>query len=61
VAGISITTERAAAGERHQLSIRLDASHAREPRAIRGHVFIDTSDPEFPTLTVPVSAALLAL
>ena len=59
VPGLSIRTERAASGDRYQLTIGLDPAQARAAGVIRGTIVIDTNDPEFRTLRVPVSGVLL--
>lgn len=61
IPGISIHAERGQGGDRHQLTIQLDPLHATATRDIRGHVFIETNDAEFPRLRVPVTGTLLAL
>lgn len=61
VPGLSIKAERAKAGDRHQVTIEFDASHATAARRVVGHILIETNDPDFPTLRVPVTGGLLAL
>jgi hypothetical protein len=60
IPGLSIKTERAASGDRHQLTIALDAAQPLTAGTIRGNIVIETNDPEFPMLRVPVSGALLS-
>jgi hypothetical protein len=60
IPGLSIKTERAASGDRHQLTIALDAAQPLTAGTIRGNIVIETNDSEFPTLRVPVSGALLS-
>ncbi|HET9023467.1 MAG TPA: hypothetical protein VFN64_02780, partial [Burkholderiaceae bacterium] len=59
IPGLSIRTERAASGDRHQLTIALDPARPLAAGVIQGTIVIDTNDPEFPTVRVPVSGALL--
>jgi hypothetical protein len=61
VDGLSVRAERGPAGDRHQLTLQLDPAYATGPRAIRGNVLIETNDPRFPSLRVPITGALLAL
>lgn len=60
VEGLSIRSERGAAGDRHQLTIALDPDRPRGPGSIEGTIVIQTNDPEFPTLRIPVVGSLLA-
>lgn len=60
VPGLLIKTERAASGDRHQLTIALDSAQPLTAGTIRGNIVIETNDPEFPMLRVPVSGALLS-
>lgn len=55
--GISIGTERGPQGDRWQLTIafRKDA----QPGLIKGFIHIETNDPEFKTLAIPVRGGLL--
>ena len=57
--GLSIATERAASGDRHQLTITLNPKQPLTAGPIQGSIFIQTNDPEFPFLRVPVNGALL--
>jgi hypothetical protein len=60
IPGLSIKAERAASGDRHQLTIALDAAQPLTAGPIQGSIVIETNDSEFPTLRVPVSGALLS-
>jgi len=51
----TITSERAAKGDRHQITAKLQPG-ALQLRKIEGNIYIKTSDKEFPNLVVPVRA-----
>lgn len=53
---VAIAAERGPQGDRWQLTLRL--RKGVRPGAIKGSILIETSDPEFKTLTVPVRCVL---
>ncbi len=53
---ITITPERGPQGDRWQLTIRINKG--TPPSTINGSIHIETNDPEFKTLTVPVHGVL---
>ncbi len=53
-----ISAERGPLGDRYQATIKLSAGKL-EAGTIRGSVFIDTNDKEFPRLTVPVVGEII--
>ncbi len=55
---ITITAERGPQGDRWQLTIRINAG--AQPGVINGSILVETNDPEFKTLTVPVRGMLLS-
>ncbi len=55
--GISVTAERGRQGDRWQLNIGFRTSP--QPGLISGSIIIETNDPEFKTLTVPVRGAVV--
>jgi hypothetical protein len=59
VPGLEIGVERGPAGDRHQLTISINPRTQLNSGVIRGMVHIETNDPEFPHLSVPVSGQLL--
>lgn len=51
--GLTISAERGPLGDRYQLTVSISPDKL-EPGIIRGSIFIETNDAEFPKLTVPV-------
>jgi hypothetical protein len=56
---LDVSAERGPAGDRHQLTISLNPRMQLKSGAIRATILIETNDPEFPLLSVPVSGQLL--
>lgn len=58
VKGLAIATERGPKGDRWQATVTLGRS-AAAAGPIEGHIVIETNDPEFPRLVVPVKGSVL--
>jgi len=58
VKGLAIATERGPNGDRWQATVTLERS-AAAAGPIEGHIVIETNDPEFPRLVVPVKGSVL--
>lgn len=58
VKGLAIATERGPKGDRWQATVTLERS-AAAAGPIEGHIVIETNDPEFPRLVVPVKGSVL--
>jgi hypothetical protein len=56
---LDVSAERGPVGDRHQLTISLNPNMQLKSGAIRATILIETNDPEFPRLSVPVSGQLL--
>jgi len=56
---LDVSAERGPAGDRHQLTISLTPRGQLKSGAIQATVLIETNDPDFPLLSVPVSGKLL--
>lgn len=56
---LDVRWERGPQGDRYQATVTLIREKMR-PGPIAGSIVIQTNDAEFPTLTVPVSGAILA-
>ena len=59
VEGLDIRPARGPLGDRWQLTITLKRGSLK-PGRVTGSIFIETNDPEFPTLRVPVSGLVIA-
>jgi hypothetical protein len=59
VEGLDIRAERGPLGDRWQMTITLKRGSLR-PGRIAGSIFIETNDPEFPKLRVPISGFVIA-
>jgi hypothetical protein len=59
VPGLVVDAQRGPAGDRYQLTVRLHPQNRLASGAIRGSIFIETNDREFPRLTVPVIGAII--
>jgi hypothetical protein len=59
ISGLEIKAEPGPKGDRHQLTISLNPRVELKPGVIHGSLFIETNDPEFPRLSVPVSGGIL--
>lgn len=57
IQGISVAAERGPQGDRWQLTIALRKD--AQPGLMKGSILIETNDPEFKTLTIPIRGALL--
>jgi hypothetical protein len=55
---LTLSAERGPAGDRYEITVRL-TPEAIKAGPIAGTIVIDTNDPEFPRLEVPVSGAFL--
>ena len=55
---VSVSAERSPAGDRYQIVVSLRPDKMR-PGAINGEIVINTSDPDFPELSVPVNGTIL--
>lgn len=55
---LSLISERGPLGDRYQITVSLVADKIR-PGTIKGSIVIETNDPGFPSLTVPVSGEIL--
>ena len=55
---LALTSERGRQGDRYQVTVTLIREKLR-PGAIKGSIVIATNDPQFPTVTVPVSATII--
>lgn len=58
VPGLALNAERGPLGDRYQITVSLTPDTIRTG-TIRGNIFVETNDPEFPKLTVPVSGQIL--
>lgn len=57
---VALEWERGLRGDRYQAKVTLIREKLR-PGPIRGSIVIDTNDPQFPTVTVPVSALIIGV
>jgi len=55
---LDLKLERGGQGDRYQVTVTLIREKLR-PGAIKGSIIVATNDPQFPTVTVPVSAAII--
>lgn len=55
---LAIHAERGPLGDRYQITVTVATDRAL-PGPIRGRIVIETNDPEFPTLSVPVSGEIV--
>ncbi len=55
---VDLKWERGPRGDRYQATVSLIREKLR-PGPIKGSIVIETNDPQFPTVTVPVSAAII--
>ncbi len=55
---LKLKTERGDQGDRYEVTVTL-SQEKLEPGRIQGAIVIETNDPEFPSLTVPVSGYVL--
>ena len=55
---LALTSERGRQGDRYQVTVTLIREKLR-PGALKGSIIIATNDPQFPTVTVPVSATII--
>jgi hypothetical protein len=58
VPGLSLKSERGPKGDRYQVELNLVAEKNRVG-PIKGSIFIDTNDHEFPRVVVPVSGQIV--
>ena len=58
VPGLTLKSERAQKGDQYQVEATL-APQKIQVGQIKGSIFIDTNDPQFPRLTVPVNGQIL--
>lgn len=56
---LALAPARAQTGDRWQIAIALDPDRVVGPGPIRGHITIDTNDPELSRLVVPVTGTIL--
>lgn len=57
IPGLELSSQRAPAGDRWQITATLKSDHVRTG-PIAGHITIETNDKQFPRLTVPVSGSV---
>jgi hypothetical protein len=57
IKGLAIAAERGPKGDRWQATVTLERS-AAAPGPIQGHIVVETNDPEFPRLVVPVKGSV---
>ena len=59
IPGLDLTAERGPKGDRYQITLTLLKDKITSG-PIKGNIFIETNDPEFPSLTVPVTGFILS-
>jgi len=58
IAGLKLTAEPGPKGDRYQITVTLQKDKIT-PGPIKGNIFIQTNDPQFPSLTVPVTGSII--